>query len=279
MSSSSTPIYVELEVTLQPLNPFSDIFIAQLGALGFESFSETEQGFLAYIDKEIYDEAAAIAALDWEGVTVETSAREIEQVNWNEEWEKNFEPIDVDGRVYIRAPFHAEKPNVDYPMLIEPKMSFGTGHHQTTHMMIQWLLDEQTAGLDVLDMGCGTGILGILAGMMGAKSLHGIDIDSWCIENTLENAERNGVHMTAEQGGADVIRQHYDLILANINLNVLLADMAHYVSALRPGGTIFFSGFYEGDIPELRARAEEAGLTFVGTKSRDDWRSIKMIKS
>ena len=276
--ASDTPIYIELAVTVSPLEPFRDLFIAQLGAVGFESFSETEEGFAAYILKEDYSASAAMQQMQWDGVTVSVKEQEIEQVNWNAEWERNFNPIEVDGRVYIRAPFHAERTGFEYAMLIEPKMSFGTGHHQTTHMMIQWLLETPSNHADVLDMGCGTGILGILAGMRGAKSVHGIDVDTWCIENTLENAQRNGVAMRADLGGSEVLSGTYDLILANINLNVLLADIAHYEKALRTGGNIFFSGFYEDNVPTLRAAAEALGLTFEGVKAREQWRSIKMVK-
>lgn len=276
--ASDTPIYVELAVTVSPLEPFRDLFIAQLGAVGFESFSETEEGFAAYILKEDYSASAAMEQMQWDGVTVSVKEQEIEQVNWNAEWERNFNPIEVDGRVYIRAPFHAERAGFEYAILIEPKMSFGTGHHQTTHMMIQWLLETPSNHADVLDMGCGTGILGILAGMRGAKSVHGIDVDTWCIENTLENAQRNGVAMTADLGGSEVLSGTYDLILANINLNVLLADISHYVNALNKGGSIFFSGFYEDNVPTLRAAAEALGLTFEGVKAREQWRSIKMVK-
>ena len=276
--ASDTPIYIELAVAVSPLEPFRDLFIAQLGAVGFESFSETEEGFAAYILKEDYSASAAMEQMQWDGVTVSVKEQEIEQVNWNAEWERNFNPIEVDGRVYIRAPFHAERAGFEYAMLIEPKMSFGTGHHQTTHMMIQWLLETPSNHADVLDMGCGTGILGILAGMRGAKSVHGIDVDTWCIENTLENAQRNGVAMTADLGGSEVLSVTYDLILANINLNVLLADIAHYEKALRKGGSIFFSGFYEDNVPTLRAAAEALGLTFEGVKAREQWRSIKMVK-
>ena len=276
--ASDTPIYIELAVAVSPLEPFRDLFIAQLGAVGFESFSETEEGFAAYILKEDYSASAAMEQMQWDGVTVSVKEQEIEQVNWNAEWERNFNPIEVDGRVYIRAPFHAEIAGFEYAMLIEPKMSFGTGHHQTTHMMIQWLLETPSNHADVLDMGCGTGILGILAGMRGAKSVHGIDVDTWCIENTLENAQRNGVAMTVDLGGSEVLSGTYDLILANINLNVLLADIAHYEKALRKGGSIFFSGFYEDNVPTLRAAAEALGLTFEGVKAREQWRSIKMVK-
>ena len=275
---SQTPIYIEIAAKVSPLEPFRDLFIAQLGAVGFESFSETVDGFNAYIVKEDYSKIAVDEALVWEGAVCTYGVKEIAQVNWNSEWEKNFDPIDVDGVVYIRAPFHENKTGYQYPMLIEPKMSFGTGHHQTTHMMIQWLLETPTEGLKVLDMGCGTGILGILAGMRGAAAIHGIDIDTWCIENTLENAQRNNVEMTAEVGGAGALSDIYEVICANINLNVLLADMKSYASALSSGGTIFFSGFYEENIPALREAAELAGLTYHGVKSREQWRSIKMTK-
>ena len=276
--NTQVPIYIEVAAKVAPLEPFRDILISQLGAIGFESFSETTDGFEAYIIKEDFDQASLDGALEWEGVECTYTMKEIEQVNWNEEWEKNFDPIEVDGKVYIRAPFHAEKEGFEYPMLIEPKMSFGTGHHQTTHMMIQWLLETDTTGKTVLDMGCGTGILGILAGMRGATHVHGIDIDTWCIENTLENAERNTIEMSAEVGGADALNATYDVICANINLNVLLADMESYVKALNSEGTIFFSGFYEENIPALRTTAEQAGLTYEGVKSREQWRSLKMTK-
>jgi len=275
---SQTPIYIEIAAKVSPLEPFRDLFIAQLGAVGFESFSETADGFNAYIVKEDYSKFAVDEALVWEGAVCTYGMKEIAQVNWNSEWERNFDPIDVDGVVYIRAPFHENKTGYQYPMLIEPKMSFGTGHHQTTHMMIQWLLETPTDGLKVLDMGCGTGILGILAGMRGATAIHGIDIDTWCIENTLENAQRNNVEMTAEVGDAGALSDIYEVICANINLNVLLADMKSYASALSSGGTIFLSGFYEENIPALREAAELAGLTYHGVKFREQWRSIKMTK-
>ena len=178
---SETPVYIEVAVKVEPLEPFRDLFISQLVALGFESFSENQEGFEAYIIKQYFDRESLQGALEWEGVASSFTVSEIEQVNWNAEWENNFDPIEVDDRVYIRAPFHEEKPGCEYHMLIEPKMSFGTGHHQTTHMMIQWLLETDTAGHEVLDMGCGTGILGILAEMRGASRVHGIDVDTWCI--------------------------------------------------------------------------------------------------
>ena len=276
---SSTPVYIELKATVEPLLPFRDVFIAALGELGFNSFTETEMGFCAYIPKEEYNEAQAKEALQWDGVTVQFTTTDIAQVNWNKQWEENFQPIDVDGRVYIHAPFHTV-PEADYEhvLLIEPKMSFGTGHHETTHMMMQWLLEDDAKGCKTLDMGCGTGLLGILAAQRGAQSVEGIDIDTWCIENTVENAARNNVGMTAVVGGAEAIQGNYDLILANINLNVLLADMATYGNALIAGGRIYFSGFYEENIPALESTMNAHGMKLVGVKAKGKWRSVKAVK-
>ena len=275
---SNKPVYIEVTVKVQPLEPFRDLLIAQLGAVGFESFIENQKGFQAYILKHNYDSESLQGALQWDGVTVSFSVAEIEQVNWNAEWENNFDPIEVDGRVYIYAPFHQKKFGFEYPILIEPKMSFGTGHHQTTHMMIQWLLETDITGHSVLDMGCGTGVLGILAEMRGAYRVHGIDLDSWCIENTLENAERNQSKMTASLGDAESIKDTYNTICANINLNVLLSDMKSYTGSLKKGGNIFFSGFYQENISALRCTAEDNGLSYVSTKERGKWCSIKMVK-
>ena len=205
--ASDTPIYIELAVTVSPLEPFRDLFIAQLGAVGFESFSETEEGFAAYILKEDYSASAAMEQMQWDGVTVSVKEQEIEQVNWNTEWETNFDPIEVDDRVYIRAPFHAERNGFEYPMLIEPKMSFGTGHHQTTHMMIQHLLETDVTGKKTLDMGCGTAILAILAEMKGAQPIDAIDIDNWCYLNSIENADRNNCkHISVYEGDAALLQ-------------------------------------------------------------------------
>ena len=275
---SIKPVYIEVTVKVEPLEPFRDLFIAQLGAVGFESFKENKKGFKAYIKDHDYDSKSLQAALEWDGVTVSFSVDEIEQVNWNAEWENNFDPIEVDGRVFIYAPFHQKKSGFEYSILIEPKMSFGTGHHQTTHMMIQWLLETDFTGHSVLDMGCGTGILGILAEMRGASLVHGIDLDSWCIENTLENAQRNQSKMTASRGGAESIKDTYNTICVNINLNVLLSDMKSYADALKKGGNIFFSGFYQEDISSVRRSAEDHGLSYVSVKEREKWSSIKMVK-
>ena len=274
--------YIELSLSLSPREPFTDIFMGALGELGFESFEETEKGLKAYIQADQYTEGMEETCWAWhlDGVEVSSERTFIPRVNWNEEWEKNFEPILVDDEVYIHAPFHPAKPEVPYQLLIEPKMSFGTGHHQTTHMMVQFVMELEVAGKSVLDMGCGTGILAILAAMRGAKPVVAIDIDNWSVENTIENAERNNTEMRTQKGGAEVLGgEVYDVILANINKHVLLADMEVYGKVLQPEGTIVFSGFYTHDLADIEACANTFGLKLVSTKERDTWQSARFVKT
>ena len=185
-------IYIEYNFEVSPKEPATEILIAELGMVGFESFVENENGVTAYIQKQDWsqDVLANVFALKSEEFKIDFSHKEIEQTNWNAEWEKNFNPIQVDDLVSIRAPFH-ENPNLKYDIVIEPKMSFGTGHHETTHMMVQHLINLDVENKKVLDMGCGTGILAIFAEMKGANPIDGIDIDAWCYENSVENVQRN----------------------------------------------------------------------------------------
>ena len=208
------------------------------------------------------------------------TVKEIEQVNWNEEWEKNFDPIDVDGKCHVRAPFHP-KTDAKFDIIIEPKMSFGTGHHETTHMMIQHLLETDVTNLKTLDMGCGTAILAILAEMKGAKPIDAIDIDNWCYLNSIENAERNNCkEITVYEGEASLLKgKNYDLIIANINRNILLNDMKSYTDCLNDNGILLLSGFYTEDIPYIDASCLENGLTYVKKLERNNWVSLKYIKT
>ena len=203
---------------------------------------------------------------------------EIEQVNWNEEWEKNFEPIEVDDTCRVRAPFH-EYRDVKYDIVIEPKMSFGTGHHETTFMVIQHLLETDVVGKKTLDMGCGTAILAILAEMKGAQPIDAIDIDNWCYQNSIENAERNNCHyISVYEGDASLLAgKKYDVIIANINRNILLNDMQQYVDCLNSNGTLLLSGFYEEDIPFIDASCTEKGLTFVKKHQKNNWVALKYV--
>lgn len=271
-------IYIAYHFKVSPKQIGSEILIAELGELPFESFEETDDGLSAYIQKNLWNETILekVEILKNSDFEISFHYNEIAPINWNQEWEKNFEPIDVDGLCYIRAPFH-EKTNAKYDIVIEPKMSFGTGHHETTHMMIQHLLAMDVANMKTLDMGCGTAILAILAEMKGAKPIDAIDIDNWCFLNSIENAARNNCHnITVFEGDASLlIHQKYDLIIANINRNILLSDMATYVKCLNKGGTILFSGFYEEDIPFINEACADNGLVFESKLQRNKWVSLK----
>ena len=271
-------IYLGYHFIVEPKELGSEILVAELGELPFESFVDTEFGITAYIQKNLWNENIIddLFILDNPDFVISYKIEEIEQVNWNEEWEKNFEPIDVDGNCHVRAPFHP-KTNAEFDVIIEPKMSFGTGHHETTHMMIQHLLETDVRKMKTLDMGCGTAILAILAEMKGAKPIDAIDIDNWCYLNSIENAERNNCkNITVYEGDAALLKdKKYDLIIANINRNILLNDMQSYVDCLNPNGTILFSGFYEEDIPFIDASCLEKGLTYIKKFQRNNWVSLK----
>ncbi|MCM4154769.1 50S ribosomal protein L11 methyltransferase [Gramella sp. AN32] len=273
--------YIEFDFKIEPVEPASEILIAELGYLGFESFVENEDGVLAYIPVEEYEEDLLVNVhiLQSDEFEITYSKKEIERVNWNEEWEKNFQPILVDDICTVRAPFHA-KPDTEFDIIIEPKMSFGTGHHATTHLMIRHILENEWIDTSVLDMGCGTGVLAILTAMKGASKIDAIDIDNWCYINTLENAERNSCDfINVEEGGAELLNDRsYDMILANINLNILLKDMPVYATCLKEGGKIFLSGFYEGDLPAIKKSLEVNGLKFRDYLEKDNWIAVKAFR-
>lgn len=276
----STPIYIGYTFEISPREPGTEILIAELGYAGFESFVENQDGVIAYIQKPEWHEDILndIYVLKNDEFTITYTSEEIEQVNWNKEWEKNFQPIEVDGKCAVRAPFH-EKTDVAYDIVIEPKMSFGTGHHETTHMMIQHILNLDLTNKSVLDMGCGTGILAILAEMRGANKLDAIDIDNWCYLNTVENIERNNCHnITAYEGEASLLSgKKYDVIIANINRNILLKDIVTYASCLNESGTLLLSGFYVEDIPLISEECEKHGLNFVENIERNNWVAVKYV--
>ncbi|WP_224489870.1 50S ribosomal protein L11 methyltransferase [Robertkochia flava] len=273
-------VYLEFEFRVTPREPFSDILMAELGEVGFESFAETGEGFLAYIQKEFWNDDLldGLYTLGNDQVAVSYSQKEVEQVNWNEEWEKNFDPIVVDGKCTVRAPFHQQGDTL-YDIVIEPKMSFGTGHHATTHMMIQHLMDTDLEGKDVLDMGCGTGVLAILAEKEGAAHVDAIDIDNWCYLNSIENAERNNCDkIEVFEGDASLLKgRSYDVIIANINRNILLEDLPVYASCLRENGVLLLSGFYESDISMIREKCESLSLNFAQKLERNLWVALKFL--
>ena len=273
-------IYISYTFIVNPKEPATEILVAELGFTGFESFVENENGVIAYIQNEDWNEQILddinILRSDEFSITYEKDV--IEQTNWNKEWEKNFNPIQVDGQVSIRAPFH-DNPNLQYDIIIEPKMSFGTGHHETTHMMIQHLMDLDLDNKKVLDMGCGTGILAIFAEMKGAKPIDAIDIDSWCYENSIENCERNHCsHINVYEGDASLLKnKKYDLIIANINRNILLNDIQIYSSCLNDKGVLLLSGFYKEDIPIIDAETSKYKLLLEKTIERNNWAALKYV--
>ena len=275
--------YIAYHFKIEPKDPGADILLAELGELAFDSFVETEEGLSAYIQEHdnTTDLLNDVFILNNPEFKVSYETEEIEQVNWNEEWEKNFEPINVDDLCYVRAPFHEEK-NVRYEIVIEPKMSFGTGHHETTFMMMKHLLNIDVTDMEVLDMGCGTAILAILALMKGAKHADAIDIDNWCYLNSIENAERNNItNIDVYEGDAALLADKtnkYNLVIANINRNILLNDMEAYAKTLKTGGIILFSGFYIEDITAIEEAANQQNMFLDNQLERNNWASLKFIK-
>lgn len=267
---------------ITPVNPGVEILIAELGERGFDSFVENEDGLSAYISIDLFHDEVLedIYVLSSGEFEISYSVEDVEQVNWNEEWEKNFHPIYIEDQCAIRAPFH-EKKEVKYDIVIEPKMSFGTGHHETTYMMLNHLLGMDLEGKTVLDMGCGTGILAILAGMRGATDIDAIDIDTWCYENSVENCERNNCSfINVYEGDASLLQQlnkQYDVIIANINRNILLEDIPAYIACLKKGGTLLLSGFYKEDLEVITARCAEFELKFIENLEKNNWIASKYV--
>ena len=274
-------IYIEYNFKTSPKEPPTEILIAELGNVGFESFVENEDGVVAYIQKNDWNSSILdeVFVLNSKEFSIEYSQKEIEQTNWNAEWEKNFNPIEVQGLVSIRAPFH-ENINLKYDIVIEPKMSFGTGHHETTHMMVQHLIDLDLENKKALDMGCGTGILAIFAEMKGANPIDAIDIDNWCYQNSLENVERNNCKniFVFEGDSSLLINKKYDVIIANINRNILLMDIKTFTGCLNDTGVLLLSGFYEDDIPIIDAEVSKYNLKLEKVIEKNNWVALKYVK-
>lgn len=263
----------------------NDVLAAVLGEAGFESFVEREGGLSAYIQQSLCDEETiknALTDFPLPDTQITYSYVEAEDKNWNEEWEKNFfQPIVIGDRCVIHSTFHTDVPKAEYDIVINPQMAFGTGHHETTSLIIGELLDSELQGKSLLDMGCGTSILAILARMRGAAPCTAIDIDEWCVRNSIENIELNQVtDITVEQGDAAALagKGPFDIVIANINRNILLNDMKQYVACMHPGSELYMSGFYVDDIPVIREEAERNGLSFVHYKEKNRWAAVKLQK-
>ena len=269
--------YYKITIEITPFEDWlRDLLVAQLGEIGFDSFVETDSGTEAFIQVNSFIETDFEFVLDsfQDDFSFSTKKELIKGQNWNEEWEKNyFKPLVIKNECVIRAPFHTDFPKVKYEIIIEPNMAFGTGNHETTSMMVETILENNMENRNVLDMGCGTGILGILASMKGAKKVTAIDIDEWSFNGSNENAALNNIsNMTVKQGNADLLgNEKFDIILANIHKNVLLNDMAAYAKVLNPGGMLVMSGFYTEDIHDIKSVAESLGLKDNGFKIKNNW--------
>ncbi|MGQ1946677.1 50S ribosomal protein L11 methyltransferase [Geofilum sp. OHC36d9] len=276
--------YIQTIVTITPYQQeAADILSALMGGLGYESFVDTDNGIEAYIPVAMFDETTLqTLQIPFGEFNLSFSNTTIADKNWNEEWEKNyFHPIAVANQVLVRSPFHKDYPSLPTEIIIAPKMAFGTGHHATTTMMIEHILEVDVTGKRVLDMGCGTGILGILASMRGAKEVVGIDIDQWCVDNSEENCTLNNIqNMSILQGTASTLAtmDNFDLILANINRNILLEDLPTYYNRLKTGGLIILSGFYDIDKPIIDACANKHLLTSVSVKENNQWTAVAYEK-
>lgn len=277
--------YIEIKIRFEEAEPWKEIFSSLLADAGCESFidGEDENELLCYISQNQYDKETIIDILENHGLDVKFSYQlsEVEQQDWNAVWESNYTPVLIADKCYIRAPFHPEMENVEYEILIEPKMSFGTAHHETTSQMIEFLLEEDLRGKSVLDMGAGTGVLAILAYKRGAAPVTAIDNDEWAYNNNVENISRNGCEdMEVILGDASALKdRHFDVIIANINRNILVNDMPAYAAALNPGGVIFFSGFYESkDLEIIKQRAAEFGIRYHSHRAKNDWCAMRAEK-
>lgn len=272
--------YLQYTFTVNPPDPGSDILIAMLADIGFESFTQSETGLEGYIQSEI-DNEALVKELSFEDFSFSYQRAEIPKTNWNEEWEKNFSPVYVDDLVCIRAHFHVKAEHAKHDIIITPKMSFGTGHHDTTWLVSKTMFSLDFKNKSVLDMGCGTGILAILSEQLGATKLLGIDIDEWSIENSIENADINRCSdIIFKKGDATLLPEHetFDIILANINKNILKKDLAQYYSCLNKGGDVLLSGFFTTDINELSDLAQQIGFTLTENFSKNEWAVMKLKK-
>jgi len=269
------------EISVKCKTEFIDILIAEFSVLGFDTFLENEQGFITY-NEENFDPSILDSIQNQYGTLATFSyfIKEVEKQNWNEEWEKNYDPIIVEETCVVKAAFHTNLPVYPIELIITPKMSFGTGHHETTYSMLAEMLTMDFKGKRVMDAGTGTGVLAILAQKQGALKTFAFDIDDWCVENTIENAEVNNVDLEVIQASIETLalKPIYDVVLANINKNILLAQMNYYQESLKMGGDLLLSGFYLEDLEDIKQKAEEVGLKFKTNRMRNNWAMARFNK-
>ena len=277
--------YLEIKLEIEPAEPWKEIYTSLMAESGCDSFmdGDTENELLCYIPEKDYQEDVFKDLLDtpqFPEVKVSYTVATMEDKDWNAAWEANYEPVLIDGKCYIRAPFHPSRPDAEYEIVIEPKMSFGTAHHATTAQMVSYLLETDVRGKAVLDMGAGTGVLAILATLKGANPVTAIDNDEWAYRNGVENAKHNRCdQLKVLLGDASLLGDDsYDIILANINRNILLQDIPQYVKCMNEEALLFLSGFYEEDLPALRYCCAQNGLKYVDHKAKDKWVAAKFEK-
>ncbi len=274
--------YYKVSFELNPLLPAREILYADLNQLDFESIVDTKKGVEAFIPESEFKRVLLddLMIHNLPDLEIKMEVELIEQQNWNANWESHFEPIVVNEKCVIRAPFH-ENSNCEYDIVISPKMSFGTGHHETTFLLSQHLFEMDLIGKSVMDMGCGTGVLAIIAEKLGASKIQGIDIENWAYQNSVENAQLNQITtIDFFEGDASILgnKPFFDVFIANINRNILYTDIPSYARVMKQGATLLISGFYTTDIEVLTTLALEYGLKFVNSKSKNNWAMVQFIK-
>lgn len=277
--------FIELVCEIETGEDFVyDLLSAELGEIGFESFEEFENGIKAYIteDKFDFEKVITLNINNFEGVKINYSHSEIQTKNWNEEWEKNyFKPVQVEDLCVIKSTFHTDVPKAKYEISIDPKMSFGTGNHETTWLILSQMFNVDFQDKNILDMGCGTGVLGILASMRGAESIFAVDIDVWSYNNSVENFKINNISKNIEikQGDASAIKGRvFDIVLANINRNILVNDIPKYAETLVSDGILFTSGYYTEDLEGIKEIAKKSDLKYLDHKEKNNWVAARFIK-
>lgn len=268
--------YTELNLQLNPLDLFAEMLTYQLGEVGFEMFEDTPQGFKAYIQTANFNKDAVLEIV--EGIKelnceVSYTIQDIPWQNWNAEWEKNYQPEIIGNKIYVRAEFHEANPSYPHEIIVQPRMAFGTGHHPTTSQVMEAMLDIDFKNKSLLDMGCGTGILAILGMQLGASSAYAIDNDPNSVDNSIENAKRNGYpQIEVGLGSSELLEgKSYDIILANINRNIILNDLDKYAASLNAGGLLITSGYYTSDLSVIKNKAAEYHLDYLQHTSQNDW--------